>query len=366
MKYNEDMKDQLISLTKNLIGFRTTQDNYEEKKRVIDFVREEFEGYKVYITELRSRKSPSIVITLRREKTPTILLNGHLDVVAAEDSQFIPRIKGNRLYARGAGDMKGSCAAMIEAMKYFSKQEEKLSLGLMLTTDEEIGGHHGVGVLVGRFKPSFVIIPDGGRNLKTIILNQKGLIHFKIWTHGKSSHGSRPFLGENAIEKIIDIYRKIELLIPESKKEDWDNTVNLGRINGGDVVNRVPHYAEAYFDVRFINSYEREKIMEGIRSITKNYKIMVVGNACNQEPIDFIEQYKAVAEKVLGSEVIYSRVEGASDARFFAEKGIPVLITNIKSDNIHAKNEWIDIRQMESFYDILIRFIPKFLATHNK
>jgi succinyl-diaminopimelate desuccinylase len=358
------MEEQLISLTKNLIRFKTAQGDYEEKKKIIDFVRKEFDGYKVYIKELKSKISPSIVITLRREKTPLILLNGHLDVVAGDKDQFIPKVKNNRIYARGAGDMKAGCAVMIETMKYLSKQKEKLSVGLMLTNDEEIGGEYGVKVLSKEYKPGFVIVPDGGRNLKTIILKQKGLLHFKIWTHGKASHGSRPFLGENAIEKLIKIYHKIELLVPESKKEDWENTVNLGKISGGEVANKVPHYAEAYFDVRFINSYEREKIFEGIKSITKNFEVIASGHACDQEPVEFIEQYKKIAEKELKTKVEYSRVEGASDARYFAESGIPILITNIKSDNIHAKDEWVDIKQMKSFYNILIKFIPRFCETH--
>jgi len=358
------MEKILVNLTSNLVRFKSTEDNLEEKKRIIDFVCREFDGHKVYINKLKSQISPSVVITLRREKTPLILLSGHLDVVSAEASQFIPRVVGNRIYARGAGDMKAGCAVMIEVMKYFSKQKNKLSLGLMLTGDEEIGGSHGTKVLLKKYKPEFVIVPDGGKNLKTIVLKQKGVLHFKIWTHGKSVHGSRPFLGENAIEKIIDIFHRIKLLIPDSKKGDWQNTVNLGKINGGEVINKVPHYAEAYFDVRFINSYEKEKIIEGVKSITKNFKIIASGHACDQEPVEFIEHYKRIVEKEIKTKVEYAKVEGASDSRFFAELGIPILVTNIKSDNIHAKNEWVDIRQINSFYNILIKFISEFSKIH--
>jgi succinyl-diaminopimelate desuccinylase len=354
------MNEKLISLTKNLIGFKTVQGNHEEKKKIIDFVRKEFDGHKVYIKELRSKISPSIVITLKREKNPLILLNGHLDVVPAEDNQFIPKVTGGKIYARGAGDMKAGCAVMIEVMKYFSQQKKKPSLGLMLTNDEEIGGEYGVKALVKQIKPKFVIIPDGGRDLKTIILKQKGLLHFKIWTHGKEAHGSRPFLGENAIEKLIDIYHKIELLVPKSKQGEWCNTCNLGKISGGEVVNKVPHYAEAYFDIRFVNSFEREKILKGIKAITKNFEIIASGQACDQEPVELMEVYKKIVEKELKTKVEYTKVEGASDARFFAEKGIPVLITKIKADNIHAKNEWVDIKQMQSFYNILVRFVSEF------
>lgn len=354
------MNENIVELTKKLIQFKTVGDNYEEKRKIIDFIKKEFEGHKVYIKEFNFRKSPSIIINLRRERFPFIFLNGHLDVVPAEEKQFIPRVTNSRIYGRGAGDMKGSCSVMIETMKYFSKEKNPPSLGLMLTGDEETGGMYGTKVLLNKYKSSFAIIPDGGKNLKTIILNQKGIIHIKIWAHGKAGHGSRPFLGENAIEKIIDIYHKIKEVIPDSEKGKWENTVNLGKIQGGEVINKIPHYAEAYFDIRFINSFEREKIIEKIKTITSNFKIVASGNASNQEVTELIEAYKRIAQKEIRSKIVYSKVEGASDARFFAEKNIPILVTSIKSGNKHSKNEWADIKQMNQFYNILIKFIGEF------
>jgi len=61
-----------------------------------------------------------------------------LDVVPAEYPEaFKPSIKKGRIYGRGAGDMKGVVAAMMELIK--DKEIRKTSTGLLLTTDEEIG-----------------------------------------------------------------------------------------------------------------------------------------------------------------------------------------------------------------------------------
>ena len=355
------MEKKLIELTSNLIQLKSVENNLEGKQRIIEYVKKEFDGYKVYIKEYKSIKSPSMVITLHREKNPFIFLSGHLDVVSAKEKQFEPRITKTKIYGRGAGDMKAACAVMIETMKYFSLQKKKPSIGLMLTTDEEVGGKNGVGRLLKKHKSKFAIIPDGDKNLKSIVLNQKGVLHCKIWTHGKAAHGSRPFLGENAIDKIIDIYQKIKKIIPDCKADEWENTLNLGKIQGGDTINKVPHYAEAYFDIRTVSNYETEKIVTAIKSITNNFEILNIGSACVQEPIEFIENFKRITEKEIKSSVKYCKVEGSSDSRYFSELGIPIIVNSLKCDNKHGKNEWVDIKQMVSFYNILVKFLSEYV-----
>ncbi|MFA6252471.1 MAG: M20/M25/M40 family metallo-hydrolase [Candidatus Paceibacterota bacterium] len=355
------MEKKLIELTSNLIRFKSTENNLEEREKIIEYVKKEFDGYKVYIREYKSSKSPSVVITLHRERNPYIFLNGHLDVVPAEERQFEPKVTSSKIYGRGAGDMKAACAVMIETMKYFSLKKKKPSVGLMLTTDEEVGGNNGVKKLLKRHRSKFAIIPDGDKNLKSIVLDQKGVFHCKVWTKGKSAHGSRPFLGENAIDKIIDIYQRIKKVIPDCSAGEWKNTLNLGKIQGGDVINKVPNYAEAYFDIRTVNNYETEKIFNTIKSITSNFKVLNMGYACVQEPIDFIENFKKITEGELRAKVEYSRVEGASDARYFSQLGIPIIVNSLKCDNKHTKNEWVDIKQMVSFYNILVEFLSEYI-----
>lgn len=353
------MNRKLVQLTKDLIKFETVEGNYEAKKGIVDFVRKEFDGCDVSIRELKSRKSPSLVITLGKEKDPAIILSGHLDVVPSEKSQFVPRIKDGKLYGRGAGDMKAADAVMIEAMKYFSRQKEKPSLGMMLTSDEETGGMHGTKVLLEKMNPKLAIVPDGGRTLQKVILSQKGLIHFKVWAEGRSCHGSTPFLGENAIEKIISFHQEMKKIIPPSGQHEWRNTFNLGKISGGEVINKVPDYAEAYFDVRVVDEKEKHKILEHIGSIAENFEIMADAFALAQEPNELSEFFRKIIEEKIGREVIYSKTGGASDARFFSEKGAIILITAIECENIHAKGEWVNIEQIGSFYEILIKFIKE-------
>ena len=350
----------ITDLTNDLIKFPSTKENEKARKDIVKFVRKQFEREKVFITEFEKNGVFSIVINLKKEKNPSLFLNGHLDVVPAKKEDFIPKIKGNRIYARGSGDMKGAVAVMIEVLKYFSKQQNIPSLGLMLTTDEEIGGENGVNYLINKkgYKSKLAIIPDGGWDLSRIVLNQKGVLHLKIKAFGKSAHGSMPFLGENAINKLLRYYSEIKKIIPEIKEGEWKNSINLGKISGGEAINKVPDYAEMFLDIRVVGK-DKEKIFNEIHKITNgNVEITAEGNVFIQSKNNyFLKQYAKIVSEETRKDILFCEVEGASDARFFSEKNIPTIITGIKSANLHTENEWVDIKEMERFYNILIKLV---------
>lgn len=355
----------IINLTKSLVRFQTTADNLGEKRAIIDFVKNEFKGSGVYAKKIVSNRVPSLVITLKKEKNPRLVLVGHLDVVPAErPSDFRPIVRNNRIYGRGTGDMKAACAVMIEVMKNFAQADPRPSLGLILSADEEIGGENGVGFLLRKkgFRPELAVVPDGGTDLSSVVLKEKGLIDLKIKSFGRSAHGARPFLGVNAIDALIGKYAKIRKIIPELKRGQWKNSLNLGKIAGGQATNKVPDYAEMLLDIRIVDERYRSPIMAKIRRIAPDAEIISDGSTFIQDKNARIIDYKNVFEKMLGRRIEFTRSEGASDARYFCEKKIPAIITKIKCGHIHGRNEWVDIPEMGFFYRGLKEFIEKFYS----
>lgn len=357
------MVDNIIKLTSNLIAFVSTKDNYEERKKIIDFVKDYFKGETVFIEEFDNNQVPAIVISTKKIKNPKIFLSGHLDVVGAKPEDFQAKVVDNKLYGRGAGDMKAACAVMMEVVKYFSRQQNAPSLALMLTTDEEVGGQSGAGYLINTlgYRSQVVIVPDGGKDLKTIILNQKGILHVKIKARGKLAHAARPFWGENAIDKLIKIYHDLREVVPEIKERLWETTMNLSKISGGISNNSVPDYAEMILDIRFINNEDKNKIINKLKDLCDDFEILAVGNPIIQKEDDaYMLKYKRIAADELGEKIEFSKVEGSSDARFFAENGISTIVTKINTANIHSDDEWVDIKEIEHFYNILLKFITIF------
>ncbi|HRY82585.1 MAG TPA: M20/M25/M40 family metallo-hydrolase [Candidatus Moranbacteria bacterium] len=353
--------DNIAKLASELIKFKSIKENISERKRIVSFVKTQFKNVPVFIKEFDKNNNPSIIITLKKEKCPKIFLIGHLDVVLANDSQFQSKIKDKKLFGRGAGDMKLADAVMIEVVKYFAKKKRKLSLGLMLTTDEETGGFNGVNFLLNnkKYSSKLAIIPDGGPNLKNIIVNQKGVLHLKLKSFGISAHASRPFLGQNAIDDLYLKYLKIRKIIPFTEKNEWKDTMSLGKFYGGEAINKVPDYAEMFIDIRYIKDNGKKIILKKISNIV-NWELISHGKSLVQSTKNiYLKEFKKLLKSETGDEVFFSKVEGSSDARFFSENKIPVIITRINCGNIHGENEWGDLEEANIFQDVLKKFINK-------
>ena len=95
----------------------------------------------------------------------------------------------------------------------------------------------------------------------------KGVLAMVIEVHGRAAHSSTPWLGENAVLKAIDVFRTIESLpFSRESSEMFDRpSINLGRIAGGDAINRVPDECQMAVDIRFLPGQDPEAILEQVR-----------------------------------------------------------------------------------------------------
>jgi succinyl-diaminopimelate desuccinylase len=352
---------EIIKITKDLIKIKSTKDDLKSKQEAINYIKNYFNKNKFKIKKYNINNNPALFVCNKSEEKLDLLLNGHLDVVDGEDNQFEPLEKGGKIYGRGAGDMKAGCAVMVKFLKDFSDKNFKKSVGLLLTTDEEVGGANGVGYLMKNqlknLKPKVVVVPDGGENLRTIILNQKGILQVKIEAKGISAHGARPFWGDNAIEKLLNIYEELKKKFPNPSERVWKNTMNLGRFYGGKAINKVPDKAEMFLDFRFIKKNDRENIIKKISQVTKDFKVLAEGDPFVQEKNELLSCYKKIVEEEIKKKVFFDKIEGASDARYFLKKESLVIVTKINCGNIHGDKEWVEIKEMEDFYNILNKFI---------
>ena len=119
-----------------------------------------------------------------------------------------------------------------------------IPFGILMTGDEETGGDLGAGFALSRIKTDFCIALDGG-NPDKIVIKEKGPCKIKLTAHGKSAHGARPWLGENAIEILMDDLTHLKALFSEKSKDHWHKTLNIGIIKAGTAHNQVPDRAEA-------------------------------------------------------------------------------------------------------------------------
>ncbi len=125
----------------DLIRFKTTSEKPEEIKKCADYILDYLNDDNISIETTEIDGKFSIVATYSRTKAPDVFFNAHFDVVPGDEAMFTPRLEGDKLYGRGSEDCKGQVAILLQLIKEFSKVRP--SIGLMLTSDEEIGGEKG-------------------------------------------------------------------------------------------------------------------------------------------------------------------------------------------------------------------------------
>jgi len=356
---------EITELATELMKFKSTSRNQREIENIVSFAENYFENKKLFVKRYEKNKKHALVVTFEDSKTPKIFLNGHLDVVDASDEEFMPRIESGILFGRGAADMKGAVASMMKVIDYFAEHEIAPSLGLMLTTDEEEGGFDGVGYLLGEegFACDIAIIPDGGKNTLAIVNKAKGVLQIKVVARGRSAHGSTPWSGDNAIDKILIGYLNSRKIFPNINSQDlWESSLNLGVIKGGDKANKVPEYAEMFLDIRLTEKEDMEDIFKKICDAFKDCEVEKIATGAiffTSEHNKYMNSYVETLQQTTGEEVYFTNAHGASDARFFAAKNIPAIVNQPLSGNIHAEKEWINIKAMETFYEVLVQYIKK-------
>lgn len=366
------LRERLIQLTRDLVLIESTDDRAEERSRCFQLIRNHLDEVPgLEITMLEKKGYQSLLALPKGIERPEVLLCGHLDVVHhPEPESYRSEIKDGRIYGPGAGDMKGQLAILIELMRHLGRERPGLSVGIVVTSDEERGGENGVKYLVEEegLRCGEAVIPDGG-TINEIIVEEKGIIHLKVDAVGKSAHAARPWFGENALEKLAGDLVRIKALFaeqtpvkvdPDNAQTHWFSTCAQTMMSSpNDSPNRIPEVASAVMDIRFVPPQTSASILEQIRGVLSagvSASLIVSAEPTHLAPdMEFLR----ITESVTGEDASLVRSSGGSDGRFFSNVGIPVLISRPRVGNLHGRNEWIEIDSMISYFRICREYILK-------
>ena len=354
------MKD-VVNLTAALMKFRTTADNPREIARCADFIVNYLRGRGMVIKKYVKNGKISIVALFRDVQHAEIFFNAHFDVVPAPDGFFRPKIRGDRLYGRGSEDCKAQVALLMHLMARLSKSKPRPDVGIMLTSDEEVHGRDGVQYLLEKqgYSCEFAVVADGGDNYD-IITKHKGVLQVKVSAKGRSAHSAFPWQGgDNAIEKLISAYPKIAGIFQRPKKAAWKTTGSLTKIRGGDVLNRIPDYAELFLDVRRTEKDTERSILRKLNAI-RGIRAEKTASAdmLNTDPHNpYVKKLRSSAEKVLKRKVKTAAEHGATDARYFSARGIPAILFKPLGFGPHSEEEHLVISSLKPYFEVLLDFV---------
>jgi succinyl-diaminopimelate desuccinylase len=292
---------------------------------------------------------------------PTVILHGHLDVVPGRPEQFVPRTDGDRLFGRGAYDMKGGLASMMVAARDLVEQSA-VRVHLVVVSDEESDEitQRGSDYLVEQGYTGDFAITGEPTDLH-IGVQAKGVLAMRLEVSGKSAHGSTPWLGDNAVLKAIDVFRQIESMpFSRESSEFFDRpSISLGRIMGGDVINKVPDMCAMDVDVRYLPGQDPDRILEQVSAIPDVHvgKVFTRAPAIVERSNPYVQLLaSAVAEGTPAERISVGR-DGASDAISFIEAGVPAVEFGPEGAGHHGPEEWVSIPSLSRYRAALVEFV---------
>jgi succinyl-diaminopimelate desuccinylase len=293
----EKLAEEMVEFLRRLVRIPTINPpgaNYAECAEFIGQQYKEF-GYEVHHVTAEglpecTREFPRVNVIGRmngERARPTLHFNGHLDVVPPGEgwtmAPFDAVLSNNRIYGRGVTDQKAGIAASLFAVEAIRRAGIRLcgSVEQSATVDEESGGFAGVAYLAerGYFRGDaidYVVITEP-LDYDRICLGHRGVYWFEVAMHGRIAHGSMPFLGASAIDRMSRLIERIErelkprlaarcTRMPVEPPGARSATINVNAIAGGQPVDAmqtpcVADLCRAVFDRRFL----LEETFEGVR-----------------------------------------------------------------------------------------------------
>ncbi len=356
-------------LTERLICYDTSRS--EELIAAAGFVKGWLESRDIEVRDINHNGLPLLLAEVGPPSgagVPEVVFHGHLDVVPGRPEQFDPQVENDRLFGRGAYDMKGGLAAMMCALKDVERQD-RVAVKFVCVPDEEseeLDHRSTDAVVAGGLRGDFAI--TGEPTDMHIGVEAKGVLAMWIAVHGRSAHSSTPWLGENAVLKAIDVFRTIEsMAFSRESSEMFDRpSINLGRIQAGDAVNKVPDECEMAVDIRYLPGQDPELILEQVRQIpgidvTRTF-IHPPVSVSRTNP--YVLALRESLRRSIPGEVLSVGREGASDAAAFLSVGIPAVEFGPAGEGHHGPEEWVSISSLARYRRALgefVRTLPMYL-----
>lgn len=350
---------EIVTLLRELVAFRTTADRPEEIKACFAHIKRYLQGTPLIIRDVTLAGKPGLIISFHQGKHHELILNAHIDVVEGSEKQFHLEAQEGRLYGRGTNDTKGSVAVILVLMKRLALEGKKPRVAFLLVSDEETGGA-GTRELVKRgYSADFVIV--GEPTKMRVETKHKGTLFVKIVAYGSSSHGSRPWLGNNAIEKLIRQVRRLEQEVPQATRSNkWLPTINVTSFVSRFPPNVTPSKAEAILDIRTTEEWSNRRIKALMRKLRIRYRVLFEGAMLTNKRKDVhIRRLRKVADRIVGKKRKYVKSCGSTDARYFSAKGMPVVVLGPTGDNHHKQNEYVEKRGLGQFYRTLAAYVQE-------
>lgn len=353
------MSDELVALAERLIRYETS--SADAVLECAGFIEGWLDARGIEVESDEVRGLPVLKAEVGPKGAPTVVLHGHIDVVPAQAGQFEPKVDGDRLYGRGAYDMKGALAAMLLSAAAMREQGAvRVRLGIVGDEESEEEAERGSDHLVDAgFTGDFAI--TGEPTDLHIGVEAKGVLALRVSVGGVAAHGATPWLGDNAVLRAIEVFRSIESLpFARHSSELFDRpSINLGRILGGDALNKVPDRCAIDVDIRYLPDQDPVTVLEQVRGLPgiEVEQLFTRPPAVVDRDLPYVRALRAAATGHHDGEPMSVGRDGASDAVSFLRVGVPAVEFGPIGAGHHGPAEWVSVSSLHAYRQTLDTFL---------
>lgn len=308
----------------------------------------------------------------------SLMLNAHMDVVGAGgmEAPWEPRVIGNRLFGRGAFDMKASLAAIMLAGREAVSLDLRGDLIVTAVADEEFASI-GVQDIVRHWTADAAIVtePTG----LELCVAHKGFVWLEVETRGVASHGSLPQTGVDAIANMGPVLTGIAALDRDLRAGQGHpllgtGSVHASLIEGGQELSSYPSRCLLSVERRTIPGETTEVVEAEFAAILEQAAASDSGVMASQRTLLARDPFSVGLDEPivnlarehlahsLGQDPRITGEPGWMDSAFLAAAGIPTVIFGPDGDGAHADEEWVDLPSATEVANALLGIIGHFCS----
>jgi acetylornithine deacetylase len=397
----DERQDELVQLVADLVRFPSTLGNEADIQHFIaNYLRESGMETDVWeidesLKELENAGDsgvpfagrPNVAGTLKgSEDWRSLILNGHIDVVSPEPlsdwthDPWAAEIVGDRMYGRGALDMKSGVAINLFLPRLLRDLGITLKGDLIVQSviEEECTGNGALSASL-RYTADAAIVTEPSRGFFNNA--HVGVMWFRVQIAGRSAHAAVAPTGVNAISKAVPIIQALEDLDRKMNEtshpayEGFDHPINLniGVIQGGDWPSTVPgacelHCRLSFFPGRPVADIARE-VEAAVQAAAERdpwlkehppvitYDGFHSGGSIVSPDAAPVVSLGEWHQQVTGSEMQMKSMTGTNDMRYFNFRGIPSGCYGASGEGAHAADEWLHLPSLNRAAKVLCAYL---------
>lgn len=370
-----------LDLLKKLIKIESISPN---DNGCFNIIKQQFDGLNFSFEETNYKNISNLIITNGDSKNKTFCFLGHTDVVppGPESEWSVPPFSGeiidNKIYGRGAADMKGGVACFISALKEFLSENKDPSFNIMvlLNSNEEGKLENGkvdrvINEMIDKDKfIDFCLIgePSSSKKVGDVIrIGRRGSLSGNLKVYGIQGHVAYP---KQALNPILGIGKTLE----ELKNMEWDRgnenfeptSFQVSNIKSGTgAENVVPGVLEMTFNFRFSPESSPDGLKEKFEALLKKSDLKYdVSWTLSALPFltaktEFIDIVKSSIKEINNIDTKIDNGGGTSDGRWVAPMGSEIVELGPLNKTIHQIDEHVDIEDLSTLKEIYKKILIK-------